>query len=55
MMMTPVGTGNSPGCSSYGGAAPTANGTSNNRPPQRTLGKGFGGGQYCDEREQNQQ
>jgi hypothetical protein len=41
-MMTPVGTSDSSGGSSYGSAATTANGTSNNRTPQRALAKGFG-------------
>jgi hypothetical protein len=42
-MVTPVSTGNSTGGSSYGSAATSANGASDNRTPQRTLGKGFGG------------
>jgi hypothetical protein len=45
-MVTPVGTGNSTRGSSYGSAATSANGTSDNRTPQCTLGVGFGGRQY---------
>ena len=52
-MMTPVGAGDSPGGSSYGSAATTANGTSNNRTPKRALAKGFGGRQHSGDREQN--
>jgi hypothetical protein len=33
-MVTPMGTGDSPGGSPYGSAATTAKGTSNNRTPQ---------------------
>jgi hypothetical protein len=52
-MVTSMGTGDSPGGGSYGSAATTANGTSNNRTPQRALAKGFGGRQRSSEREQN--
>jgi hypothetical protein len=52
-MMTPVGTGHGAGGSSYGSAATTTDGTSNNRTPKRALAKGFGGRQRSAERKQN--
>jgi hypothetical protein len=53
MIMPPVGSGDGPGRSSYGGAATTADGTTDDRTPKRTLSVRFARRKHSREREQN--
>jgi hypothetical protein len=55
MVMPPVRTSNCSGRSSYGGAATTADGTTDDRTPKRTLSVRFARRKHSREREQNEE
>lgn len=53
MLISPVGTGDGSGRSSYGSTATTADGTTDDRTPKRALSIRFAGREHSCEREQN--